>query len=415
MLFYLLRAAFIQLALAWGCYGLLRLSTTGTDNRRVFGNLTALVLGVLVFLFAGNANNLIILAQMLLLALIGVLCLRVKVRLRVFIAWSLVGLTGMIAVVAIRDSVARNEVREQYAFESLAERLAYEARPAVATNDGEDRAATTRQLPGATQQRLAIFEDTLSSARRFGTELRGRSLKLLHASQVEQFVNSEGFGVGRMRNPSLHYLKPEERPPLLTQKDGYRQPRKPYRPDQSNEVEPDAEIAAAPLDREVLDGIHVFAALDFVNRDGFGYVKYRDQVAGFQSHAFSRHPDIYKIQDDQHRWTIHKVELVSLLKHEVPKVYVSDRLPNMNDLKQAAVRPLDQFEQQALVKLRNGDDVIAEQSAGRLRMFGSLRAARKCTECHTVSRGSLLGAFSYELRREMPATPGEKPVTRPSA
>jgi hypothetical protein len=42
-------------------------------------------------------------------------------------------------------------------------------------------------------------------------------------------------------------------------------------------------------------------------------------------------------------------------------------------------------------------------------MLGSLRAQKQCLECHRVPHGSLLGAFSYELRRDPPikvAAPG---------
>jgi hypothetical protein len=33
-------------------------------------------------------------------------------------------------------------------------------------------------------------------------------------------------------------------------------------------------------------------------------------------------------------------------------------------------------------------------------MFGALRAGNDCTKCHSVPIGTVLGAFSYELRRE---------------
>ena len=36
------------------------------------------------------------------------------------------------------------------------------------------------------------------------------------------------------------------------------------------------------------------------------------------------------------------------------------------------------------------------------RMLGSLRAAKQCLDCHTASRGDLLGAFSYALHANLP-------------
>lgn len=35
-------------------------------------------------------------------------------------------------------------------------------------------------------------------------------------------------------------------------------------------------------------------------------------------------------------------------------------------------------------------------------MLGAVRASNDCRQCHQVPRGTLLGAFSYELRRDPP-------------
>jgi hypothetical protein len=44
-------------------------------------------------------------------------------------------------------------------------------------------------------------------------------------------------------------------------------------------------------------------------------------------------------------------------------------------------------------------------------MLGSLRATKHCLQCHSGSRGSLLGAFSYRLRRDPSLTLGTSPPT----
>jgi hypothetical protein len=102
---------------------------------------------------------------------------------------------------------------------------------------------------------------------------------------------------------------------------------------------------------------------------------------------------------------------VSLLKHDPPAVYVSKHLPRMDELKDAATRPLDGFERDALPKLLRDDDLVVDDSAETVRMLGALRAGKDCLACHRGSRGDLLGAFSYELRR---ARPEPKPPAQPA-
>jgi hypothetical protein len=50
-------------------------------------------------------------------------------------------------------------------------------------------------------------------------------------------------------------------------------------------------------------------------------------------------------------------------------------------------------------------DFVIDDNDDRIRMVGSLRAGKNCLECHSVRRGELLGAFSYELvpTRPLPA------------
>lgn len=96
-----------------------------------------------------------------------------------------------------------------------------------------------------------------------------------------------------------------------------------------------------------------------------------------------------------------------MLKHDRPMVYVSKNLPNMNELRDAPVRELDAFEQQALTSLIEGEDLVTDVQPGRIRALGSLRAMRQCLQCHEVERGTLLGAFSYEFLRDSPPKKAE--------
>jgi hypothetical protein len=63
---------------------------------------------------------------------------------------------------------------------------------------------------------------------------------------------------------------------------------------------------------------------------------------------------------------------------------------------------MDSFEKRSLNRMRAGEDVIIEPGGHRIRMLGSLRATKQCLECHSVDRGELLGAFSYELVLDPP-------------
>ncbi len=102
-------------------------------------------------------------------------------------------------------------------------------------------------------------------------------------------------------------------------------------------------------------------------------------------------------------WQLSKLELVSLLTSSVPRVYLSRNLPNMKELANARTRELNAFEMVSLAKLQSGERLIIESDHAEIRMLGSVRAASQCVGCHSVKRGTLLGAFSYILRR-IPAT-----------
>lgn len=71
----------------------------------------------------------------------------------------------------------------------------------------------------------------------------------------------------------------------------------------------------------------------------------------------------------------------------------------MEALKGAKVRPLSEFEADALAKLRKGEDLVTDAAEREVRMVGSLRATKQCLQCHDVKRGDLLGCFSYDLVR----------------
>ena len=75
-------------------------------------------------------------------------------------------------------------------------------------------------------------------------------------------------------------------------------------------------------------------------------------------------------------FVINRLELVSLLKFEEPRVYVLDHLPRMDQLSHANVptRALNEFESMSLEKLWTEQDVVTEKVSDGYRMLGSLQS-----------------------------------------
>jgi hypothetical protein len=147
-----------------------------------------------------------------------------------------------------------------------------------------------------------------------------------------------------------------------------------------------------PTDDENLHAFHLDSLLNFVNPRGFGWVKSRAEVAGFQAHHFRSVPK-------SERWRVESIELVGLLLHQKPVVYVTASLPRMEELRAASTRALDAFEAVGLAELKKGEGLFVSESKAGLRLLGSIRATEHCTACHGGDGGELLGAFSYALTR----------------
>jgi len=145
-------------------------------------------------------------------------------------------------------------------------------------------------------------------------------------------------------------------------------------------------------------------------------------VAGFEAHRvrFGEHwsgnlrdskevleqQDI-DVEDSGIAWKANRLELVSLLMHDEPLVYDVDELPNMETLSSetAKTRALDEFETKALEALKSGEELFVRATKNRILMVGSIRASEQCLSCHSVKKGDLLGAFSYEFLRNPPFHP----------
>jgi hypothetical protein len=292
---------------------------------------------------------------------------------------------GLFAIIAIAPEINEwSELRDQYPMESMADRLSYEERPT--------------QLPAAREEhhngppnlvRLADIEkrsDDLTKT--FDYHRRVGGLERIHAGIVQQFIKARGFGVGRMpvmaTPENLNNSNLERINQLIVDL----QNAEPPESSDSIFVGSDDPAAAAALNQHEANVLH------FANANKFGFVRDREHVAGFLPHEFIDRPAEFR------SWKVQKLELVSLLKFDEPAVYISNELPKMKDLKDAKTRPLDSFESQALTALRGGDDLQVQSNPDSIRMLGSIRALKQCIKCHSVERGDLLGAFSYQLRPE---------------
>jgi hypothetical protein len=263
-----------------------------------------------------------------------------------------------------REYAQRTEARRtEYPLKSLEERLPQNAPTAV----------------GGNPTRLNQLEEEIKWESI--ATLRTQALKELHDGTVRRFEATPDFGRGRMLKigPLEPHLPPEPRDA-------------PLQPDYFSPSLKEPLQTSEHLDEKALDRLHEKGIVDFVNPRGFGFVKDRQHVAGFQSHSFSRIPDAGQ------SWKVVSLELVGLLRHEKPVVYLSTKLPRMDELSDKSVRQLDAFEMTALTELQRGADMHIGEDKDSGRFLGAIRSTKQCIECHGGERGALLGAFTYRLR-----------------
>jgi len=333
-------------------------------------------LGGIVLMAAGCFLPAVV-VQVLLLIIVGGICAGAAARPATFGKASVAITAGIylaLAAFVIWPMKARiDALRQAYPVESMMMRVS-------PPKPGLDVPSTN----GPAADRLNAFEESvqqlghLDQQRYFG---RASALRHLHEHTTQFFVESPGFGVARIPRLNLERISSAVGDPGPIRQPGER----------------DTSAGGAEgflvgsydhglkLHRQSLD--------DFLNPRRFGYLKDRSHSVGFLSHRFSEAPSAptsYRLQT---------LDLVGLVKHDQPVAYVSEHLPRMDELKNAPTRQLDDFEAEALDALQKGDDLVARESGGRLRMLGAIRAVKQCTSCHGCERGVLLGAFSYALKR----------------
>jgi hypothetical protein len=319
------------------------------------------------------------------------LCGICQSRPRGIVIASLVAMTAAYALVlpdTVRQIRELHELQAQYPFESIAERLNYEMH-------SSDAALPPPALDPKVEQRMVTFENLAAPGR------RAYSLATLHRRTANDFAVAQGFGVGRMWAVMPRRLELNEPPPTpmptLPQSDSSASTDQPL---------PLAEFQEAQIRRPAepdLLVMHADGVNEFLNPERMGYIKDREHVAGFASHRLFNIPSLLrrehgtKVHALASPWRVANLELISLLKHDTPVAYTSPYLPQLDEVQDLPTRQLTRFELSSLDRLRNDEDVVVDESPDTIRMVGSLRAARNCLECHSVQRGELLGAFTYEL------------------
>ncbi len=197
-----------------------------------------------------------------------------------------------------------------------------------------------------------------------GDESLENMLSLFHQSGEEEFEKLEGFGVGRTYYTSS-FAK------------------------QFESEEPTEDLATQ---ESKLEDIHSGGMQLFLDRTPAQPGEEAQRLV--INHLFRD-----KLASAEHEFDVVAAELVSLLLHDEPCVYDIDEL-TIDDLEKVPTRPLDTFETSSLARVKAGEKIVFEQQFGTIRLFGELRAIKQCQGCHGVEEGTLLGAFSYRLRRK---------------
>ena len=290
-----------------------------------------------------------------------------------------------------------DEMRSDFPFEAHPSNLEY-----------EKAASDEIELSEESQKRLDQRDER--EGIKFGPRgLRVRSLRMLHSSKVADFINQSGFGVTRMIPPSPRALYTQKFGAVKTEFEAVDTNGSLYEAPANAPIKKGTK-GVYPLPDEHLIKLHDRSFLRFAGRDSLGEFESRTEpgkvkkVSGFQKHSLTRphSPFVDKT------WQLNRFELVSLLNFDEARVYIAEELKSIDDVADAETRELTEFEKSGLKELEAGEELAHKDFLNRTLVLGAIRASNVCLECHSVKRGQLLGAFSYELIRIKPVTPIEK-------
>jgi hypothetical protein len=200
------------------------------------------------------------------------------------------------------------------------------------------------------------------------------AMKRLHEEAVARFLSRPGNGMGRMMIGLPVLVKTEWKDPVFS----------------PGELAEPKRVDVLPD----LMKIHQDSLRDFQDS------KTNRELNAVRLIVRPREPGL--LQDEmkllEKDWEIKTLDLVGLVKHDHPVVYVSDKLPKMKELAQVPTRHLDFFEQAGLEHFAKNNEPFLRTQDGTTRMLGAIRASGDCLKCHDGKAGTVLGAFSYTLR-----------------
>ena len=281
------------------------------------------------------------------------------------------------------------EAQKQFQPQDFRHRLSYEAdlesEPLV-----ENGIRDTDYLPSKAEFEFDAAKDS-TVGRFLGRE---RALESIHNGQIEIFVKSQGFGIGRFLNPTIEQAREPSNQDIPFDGQGV----VPYYRRWQDHL-PFSETATSE------SHLHLLTTIDFVHPATLGLVTEPGIVIGNQSHALH-----LPIQETAGKFLgnqnlrLKSLELISLRRFKTPRAYVLGQLPRMDKLSgdDVSTRELNQFEANAIKTLENhtgteGSDIVEKKTAEGMVMVGAVRAFNACLECHNAKRNELLGAFTYRF------------------
>ena len=264
---------------------------------------------------------------------------------RSLLAYSIVvtlGSYGLFAYVAVEEVADIHQLQKKYAFESMEDRVPVPTRRLVANPSPE------------TLAQIDMLRKSVENEE--GESNRVTMLKRLHEETMDSFVNSPGFGFSRGPfRPSESNLKNHDR-------DGTPVPQPAAI--MMSSLSGTYLVELPKTEPNSLRDLHARSILNFVNPRGFGLLVNRQKVAGFQSHQFGAVPSAAK-------WNVETVELVSLLMHAEPVVYLSSDLPRMEKRGRTPTRALNVFESAGLKAIEAGHTLYLRGAQGVILLSGS--------------------------------------------
>ena len=312
-----------------------------------------------------------------------------------------------------------HDLKEQFPFVSLEQRLAYEKRydnPGHTNYDQYSRDVDPEikiQDHDLDHLDFAWYDQNVGYSQ---LTFRQQNLLRIHSDAYRQFVGLPEFGIKRMR-----VFRPEQMPELTIKNVVLKSPTTFWPgmldPDRFERFEDEPYLFFYEFPRDPWSTFvfpyrpdeneflyHFTASQDFLDANSFGLTGKYLETMGFVEHAFHFAPPGLEIENQ--RWQLTQLQLVSIDRFEIPRAYVLDSLPRMDQLNTDNVdtRKLNDFELAALKKLQAGQQVVFKADNQTVEMVGALRSRGSCMECHSAKKNELLGAFTYRFEPYRPKT-----------